>query len=658
MLRMQRVGAQPPWCALVPPNSVAICSISHSHCSYLPHPFLPGSARAQSVELKPGTLCTPIKSLGIFKNKKLRGRLKAALPKDTVELMEVITKRSLKVKVLTRDNAIAYVKVKAFKKRCRLTPHTAPDAQPVTGPADSETAAKPKEALSAQPSTDVTQSSVVQPLVTEPTGPKPDETLPAPTLDAPSQDPSSDALQEATKPSPETLDSDSGVVIGTPAPELGSLSPLPPTEPTETATVAPTIPEEPSALPQPAEIKSIESTTAQAPTPKPPETVEVKPMNLQVGPHRQWTTGCVIPIGLSDDAVSQYAMSSLATHPFRSSSATPFSVIASELQARSQGRFEVMSKGDLRRLISRQEEALMMGCNDSSCLMDLASFAEADNLITASVNKLGERSILTIELLDAKLQTVLRRQAIAWRGDPSGLVELARACLAWIIEGPEASKLRGNLQVVADQDEAAVYINGKSQGETPMDLFPDLTIGLHEVRINKDGFVAFDAPVVVNPGETTLLQATLIDESTLRPWYMSWWVWSGATVLVGGATTAIVMTQGYGGSIPLCLSDCERDPWYTTPTGITGIALGALTLSGSAWLAWNWDDVLASFHRLRRRKLGFTMRGNSAHQPTNGKRWKRDSLRPLQFILSLTLLTVLGCQKTSTIPPDSRSTQS
>ena len=39
------------------------------------------------------------------------------------------------------------------------------------------------------------------------------------------------------------------------------------------------------------------------------------------------------------------------------------------------------------------------------------------------------------------------------------------------------------------------------------------------------------------------------------------------------------------------------------------------------------------------------MRGNSAHQPTNGKRWKRDSLRPLQFILSLTLLTVLGCQK-------------
>ena len=60
--------------------------------------------------------------------------------------------------------------------------------------------------------------------------------------------------------------------------------------------------------------------------------------------------------------------------------------------------------------------------------MDLASLAEADNLITASVNKLGDRTILTIELLDAKLQTVLRRQAIAWRGDLSGLGR-ARACV-------------------------------------------------------------------------------------------------------------------------------------------------------------------------------------------------------------------------------------
>ena len=48
--------------------------------------------------------------------------------------------------------------------------------------------------------------------------------------------------------------------------------------------------------------------------------------------------------------------------------------------------------------------------------------------------------------------------------------------------------------------------------------------------------------VVVFKNETTLLQAELIDESTLKPWYMKWWVWAGAAALVGGAVgTAVIL---------------------------------------------------------------------------------------------------------------------
>ena len=90
----------------------------------LAHTHAGGPSSSDTLEV--GTRCIPIKSLGIFKNKKLRGRLKAALPRDEVELVEVISKRALKVKVLTRKGAIAYVKVRAFKKRCRLTPPSAP----------------------------------------------------------------------------------------------------------------------------------------------------------------------------------------------------------------------------------------------------------------------------------------------------------------------------------------------------------------------------------------------------------------------------------------------------------------------------------------------------------------------------------------------------
>ena len=126
-----------------------------------------------------------------------------------------------------------------------------------------------------------------------------------------------------------------------------------------------------------------------------------------------------------------------------------------------------------------------MGCASDSCMMDLAELANADNILTSSVERLGESTILTIELFDTELQRVMRRQAVAWRGDDAGLVDLARSYLTWIVEGSRAADMRGSLQVVSDQDGAKALINGKEMGKTPINLLPDLPIGLHELRLDK-----------------------------------------------------------------------------------------------------------------------------------------------------------------------------
>ena len=140
------------------------------------------------------------------------------------------------------------------------------------------------------------------------------------------------------------------------------------------------------------------------------------------------------------------------------------SVIAAELQYRSRGRFQVISRGDLRNIIAQQTEAQMMGCTSDSCMMD-SELANADNILTSSVERLGESTILTIELFDTELQRVMRRQAVAWRGDDAGLVDLARSYLTWIVEGSRAADMRGSLQVVSDQDGAKALINGKEMGK-------------------------------------------------------------------------------------------------------------------------------------------------------------------------------------------------
>ena len=271
------------------------------------------------------------------------------------------------------------------------------------------------------------------------------------------------------------------------------------------------------------------------------------------------------------------------------------SVIASELQARSRNRFDVLSRGDLRKLIAQKTEAQMMGCVSDNCMLGLAEAADADNILTSSVERLGESTVLTLELFDVEQQRVMRRQAVAWRGDDAGLIELARAYLTWVIEGPAATDLKGTLQVIADPEDATAIIDGQDAGKTPLTLVPNLPIGIHELRLSKSGYLPYDEPFVIQANETTLLQLTMVSEDTLRPWYKSWWTWSGAALIAGGITSAALINQGFGAEQPICLSACVQEPWYQNGWSIAGLALGALSVGASAYIAWNWDDVLGWF---------------------------------------------------------------
>lgn len=268
------------------------------------------------------------------------------------------------------------------------------------------------------------------------------------------------------------------------------------------------------------------------------------------------------------------------------------SVIASELQARSRNRFDVLSRGDLRKLIAQKTEAQMMGCVSDNCMLGLAEAADADNILTSSVERLGESTVLTLELFDVEQQRVMRRQAVAWRGDDAGLIDLARAYLTWVIEGPAATDLRGTLQVIADPEHAQAIIDGQDAGKTPLTLVPNLPIGIHELRLSKSGYLPYDEPFVIQANETTLLQLTMVSEDALRPWYKSWWTWSGAALIGGGITSAALINQGFGAEQPICLSACVQEPWYQNGWSIAGLALGALSVGASAYIAWNWDEVL------------------------------------------------------------------
>lgn len=225
------------------------------------------------------------------------------------------------------------------------------------------------------------------------------------------------------------------------------------------------------------------------------------------------------------------------------------SVLAAELAARSRGRFDVISRGDMRMMVGQVVEAQQLGCTDPSCLMDLGKLSSAEKMVTARIAQIGEDLVFTLELVDLVNGIVIARQAASWKGNPRGLVELCRPYLARLIEGSGADQYMGQLQVLANQEEAVVHLDNIEVGSTPIELYPNIAIGRHRVQVKKPGFLLYDQDVVINHRETTLLQVELVDEDSLKPWYKKWWVWTGAAALVGGSVATAILLQNHETSV-------------------------------------------------------------------------------------------------------------
>lgn len=220
-------------------------------------------------------------------------------------------------------------------------------------------------------------------------------------------------------------------------------------------------------------------------------------------------------------------------------------VLAAELALRGGDRFTVIARNDLRRLVRQQAEAQQLGCDDPKCAADLGQMAAADRVVASSISKLGDTWVFGFDMIDVHLGQVISRQGGTWKGPPSGLVELVKPYVARLIEGSRAESFKGSLEILVSEEEASVHINEKDLGASPVRIVADLPIGKQRVRVTKDGYLPYEQDVVINHNEMTLVQIHLVDEASLQPWYMKWWVWTGAGAVVAGAIAAgIIVSTG------------------------------------------------------------------------------------------------------------------
>lgn len=346
------------------------------------------------------------------------------------------------------------------------------------------------------------------------------------TLDMPTDSASTDAKSESASAESTELMLDSPEANTEPAPEVSSDTPA------ETAAApAPAAepkPEEP-AKPAPAPAAATEETQTSTKVVNKPKLVDVIRPTFAL--HESFTgakRARVVVLDTRVDAVADLALdgSGMAA------------IISAELTKVVDGKADVVARSDMATLIQRMEEAQLMGCSEPSCMTDIATLAEADLLVSSNVTPAGEGFTLALELLEAASGRALRRETVTWTGATRGLVELCAPQVVKLVGAKQGQAFSGAVQLVATEDEAEVYVDEQLVGVTPLDIFPNLDIGKHTIRVSKPGYKLFEIPVVVNRDGTSVVQAELI-----KPWYREWWVWTAAGSILAGSVTAYILAN-------------------------------------------------------------------------------------------------------------------
>ena len=223
------------------------------------------------------------------------------------------------------------------------------------------------------------------------------------------------------------------------------------------------------------------------------------------------------------------------------------SLISSELAKVLGDSVDLVSSSDIVTAIERMEEAQLLGCSEPSCMIDIGKLAESDLLLSSRVTPSDDGVLLSLELFDAATGVALRRETVNWKGSAAGLIELCSPQVLKLVDAQRGQSFRGALQLFATEDQAQVYLNEHFIGRTPLEIFANLDIGKHTLRLTKSGFKNLEIPVVVNRDGTSVVQAELT-----KPWYNEWWVWTAAGALLTGSITAyLIANQGDDAQNPI-----------------------------------------------------------------------------------------------------------
>ncbi|MBA2538207.1 MAG: PEGA domain-containing protein [Deltaproteobacteria bacterium] len=242
------------------------------------------------------------------------------------------------------------------------------------------------------------------------------------------------------------------------------------------------------------------------------------------------------------------------------------------------GRLETLFKLELERLmktplptrneINRATTVADRECTgEDKCLAAIGKKVNVDVVVTGTVGSLGDSYILNIKAVDtATAKTLQKIQTDPLRGSPDDLIESVRVA-AYRLLAP--AQLHGALQIQSDLVGAAVELDGKAVGKTPLPnlgVLSKLTLGKHKLEVSAPGYAPFEeevdvrfqkvsqvvvrliaSDVVLGTGKTTPVERRPVYS---RTWFIVTAIVTGVVVggLIGAQTGKVKCINGVDGS--------------------------------------------------------------------------------------------------------------
>ncbi len=105
----------------------------------------------------------------------------------------------------------------------------------------------------------------------------------------------------------------------------------------------------------------------------------------------------------------------------------------------------VLSRTDIRALMSFEEEKQLAGCTSNSCVAEIGDALGVDRLIIGSIGRIDDRVVISIKMVDMKNLAVLQSVTDSYIGDDASAVPFTQWLARRLVLGDDAAGPKPNV---------------------------------------------------------------------------------------------------------------------------------------------------------------------------------------------------------------------